>query len=147
MRTAEDHAIQLALDQGLLTPAQLAAARKRCEPPTTAAGARPRLLDVLVQEGVLDARRLARLLADRHGLPVVDLRSVNVSSAALAALPQSWAERCNVFPFARVGAVLRVAVSDPLDFAIIDGTGHVARLAIEPAVAPAAVTNCTLSSS
>ena len=89
MRTAEDHAIQLALDQGLLTPAQLAAARKRCEPPTTAAGARPRLLDVLVQEGVLDARRLARLLADRHGLPVVDLRSVNVSSAALAALPQS----------------------------------------------------------
>ena len=137
MRTAEDPAIQLALDQGLLTPAQLAAARKRCEPLTTAAGARPRLLDVLVQEGVLDARRLARLLADRHGLPVVDLRSVNVSSAALAALPQSWAERCNVVPFARVGAVLRVAVSDPFDFATIDGTGHVARLAIEPAVAPA----------
>jgi general secretion pathway protein E/type IV pilus assembly protein PilB len=137
VRTAEDPAIQLALEKGLLTPAQLAAARARCELPVGSAGARPRLLDVLVQEGVLDARRLARLLADQHGLPAVDLRSVNVSSAALAALPRSWAERCNVFPFAREGAVLRVAVSDPLDFATIDGTGHVTRLAIEPAVAPA----------
>ena len=137
MRTAEDSAIQLALNQGLLTPAQLAAAMAHCELPTAPAGVRPRLLDVLVREGVLDARRLAHLLADRHGLPVVDLHAVNVASVALAALPRSWAELHNVFPFAREGAVLRVAVSDPLDFAIIDGTGHVARLVIAPAVAPA----------
>ncbi|MGA2445188.1 MAG: GspE/PulE family protein [Opitutaceae bacterium] len=137
MRTAEDPAIQLALEKGLLTPAQLAATRARCELHADPAGARPRLLDVLVREGVLDARRLARLLADQHGLPAVDLRTMAVLPEALAALPRPWAERYNAFPFARAGATLRVAISDPLDFETIDGVGHVTQLAIEPAVASA----------
>ncbi len=80
---------------------------------------------------------MARLLADRHGLPTVDLRAVDVPPAVLAMLPRASAERYNVLPLARERAALRVAISDPLDFETIDGVGHVTGLAIEPAIAPA----------
>jgi general secretion pathway protein E/type IV pilus assembly protein PilB len=137
VRAAEDPAVQLALEQGLLTPAQLAAARRRFSLPADPPDARPRLLDFLVQEGVLDGRRLARALADRLGLPLVDLRAAAVSPEALAALPRPLAERLRVFPLARDAATLRVAVSDPFDFEALDGLGCATRLAIEPMVAAA----------
>ncbi len=137
MCAAEDPAVQLALEQGLLTPAQLAAARRRFSLPADPPDARPRLLDFLVQEGVLDGRRLARALADRLRLPLVDLRAAAVAPEALAALPQPLAERLQALPLAREAGTLRVAVSDPFDFEVLDGLGRATRLAIEPAVAAA----------
>lgn len=94
--------------------------------------------EFLVQEGVLDAARMARLLADEHGLPLVDLRSAKVPNYALAVLPRESAERYGVLPLERERAALRIAISDPLDFEAIDGVGQVTGLAIEPSVAPAA---------
>jgi general secretion pathway protein E/type IV pilus assembly protein PilB len=137
VRAAENPAVQLALAEGLLSPAQLAAALRRFALPADPAEARPRLLGFLVEEGVLDGRRLARLLADRLRLPLVDLRAAAATPEALAALPRLLAERARVFPLARNGATLRVAVSDPFDFETIDGLGHATRLAIEPVVATA----------
>ncbi|MDD2764643.1 MAG: GspE/PulE family protein [Opitutaceae bacterium] len=137
MRTAENPVIQLALAEGLLTPAQIAAARARLEPPVKPGDGRPRLLDVLIQVGLLDGRRLARVLAEKHGLPLVDVCEADVPPEALSALPRSWAEKYTVLPLARRGAVLRLAISDPFDFEAVDGIGHLTRLVIEPAIAPA----------
>ena len=125
MRTAEDPVIRLALKVGLLTPTQLAAAEARRESSPEPAGQKPRLLEFLVQDGVLEAARVARLLADQHGLPLVDLRSVSVPADVLAMLPRASAERYNVLPLARERAALRVAIGDPLDFDAIDEIGHV----------------------
>ena len=136
MRTADDDALKLALEEGLLTPTQLSAARRQFEhdnPPAR----RPPLLDWLIEQGAIDAWAIARLLAARHGLPVVDLRLIQMTPAALAALPQPWAEHYNVFPFAREGATLRIAVSDPFDTEARDSIGQVTGLTIEAAIAPA----------
>ena len=137
MRTAEDPVLQLALEKGLVTPAQLAAARARRADSGEPAGARRNLVDALVQDGVLDAWQLVRLLGARHGVPTIDLRLTGVAPDALATLPRSWAEHYTILPFAREGSVLRVATSDPFDFEALDRLGHVTRLAIEPALAPA----------
>jgi general secretion pathway protein E/type IV pilus assembly protein PilB len=137
VRTADDDALKLALENGLLTPTQLSAARRRFERDERQAAGQPPLLDWLIEQGALDAWSLARLLAEKNGLATVDLRSVQVAPAILAALPQPWAEHYNVFPFAREGATLRVAVSDPSDCEALDGLGQVTQLALEAAIAPA----------
>ena len=77
------------------------------------------------------------MLGEKHGLPVVDLRLIQVTPAALATLPQPWAEHYNVFPFAQEGATLRVAVSDPFDTEALDSIGQVTGLTVEAAIAPA----------
>lgn len=84
---------------------------------------------------MLDARRMSRLLADRHGLPTIDLRTAKISPAALAALSGVWAEHYNVLPLALEGAALRVAISNPLDFEAIDGVGQMTGLALELTIA------------
>ena len=137
MRAAEDDALKLALENGLLTPARLAAARRQLGRGDARAGDQPQLLDWLIEQGELDAWALARLLADKNGLPTVNLSLVRVAPATLAALPQPWAEHFNVFPFARDGTVLRLAVSDPFDWEALDSIGQVTRLALETAIAPA----------
>jgi len=134
--TAENPALQLALEQGLVTPAQLAAARARLGRAGDATAAWGDLVDELVREGLLDFSGLARLLGERHGVPAVDLNSTRVAPDALAALPRSWAEHLTVLAFSREGSVLRVATRDPFDLAAIDHLGHVTRLIIEPALAP-----------
>ena len=136
MRAAEDPAVQLALAAGLLSPAQLAAALLRYDLAADAPVPRPRLPAFLVAERVVDGARLARLLADRSRLPLVDLRSTPVPAEALAALPREVAARALAVPLARSGTTLRAAVSDPFDFESIDAVGRAARLAVEPAVAP-----------
>ena len=138
MRTAEDPAIRLALKAGLLTPAQLAAATARRATAAEPDGGEPKLWEFLVQEGVLDGGRMARLLADLHGLPLVDLRLAEIPAGVLAVLPRAAAERFNVLPLARERAALQLAISDPLDFAAVDEVGQLTGLAVEPAVAPAA---------
>jgi len=109
----------------------------RFEPPAGPGARRPRLLDALIQAGLLDGRRLARMLAAKQGLPLVDVRETSVSPEALAALPRPWAEKYTMLPLARQGATLRLAISDPFDFEAIDGIGHLTRLVIEPVIAPA----------
>jgi general secretion pathway protein E/type IV pilus assembly protein PilB len=137
VRTADDDVLERALENGLVTPTQLSAARRRFEHNDPATSGRPQLLEWLIEQGAVDAWALARLLADEHGLPTVDLRSLQVAPATLAALPQLWAEHYGVFPFARDGATLRIAVSDPFDGEALDGIGQVTQLAIEAAIAPA----------
>ena len=120
-----------------MLPAQVAAARshlaadeKRGVPP------RP-LLDLLAEEGAVDTRKLARLLAVSHGVPFVDVRSLQPDPEAIRSLARSWAERHVALPYALEGRVLRLAVADPLDFETLDSASETTGLAIEPAAAAA----------
>jgi general secretion pathway protein E/type IV pilus assembly protein PilB len=136
VRTADDSAVQLALAAGLVTAAQLAAAQARMQRWPGPVQARPGMLDWLAGEGTLDGRSLARVLAEKSGLPLVDLPQTGTTAAALAALPRGTAERMTVFPLARDTDSLRVAVANPFDFGAIDELGHLTGLGIEPTVAP-----------
>jgi len=135
VNTAEDPAVQLALAEGLLSPAELAAALLRYESAPAAPGARPRLLAFLVAERALDGEGTARLLAQRLRMPLADL-TVAPAPDALAAVPRALAERHLILPLARNGAMLRVAVGDPFDFEGLDAVGHAVALALEAAIAP-----------
>lgn len=113
---------------GLIPEDKLALARGR-------AGSSGSLAQALVDEGVATGEGIARTLAARYQLPLVDLANVGVEEAAAKSVPLHVLERVNAIPYAIVGDVLRVAVSDPGNVHAIDELRIATRLTVELAVA------------
>ncbi len=136
---ADDFVIQLALDRGLLTTAQVGAARTIVAGHTDLTVPTPRLHEVLVQQGALNARNIAELLAAEFGMQMApDLANLRVTGDTLEVVPRAVAARYGLLPLSRDGHTLRVAIADPLDTDGIDALGYITKLAIEPVVATAA---------
>ena len=74
----------------------------------------------LIDEGVATSEGVARMLAVRHHLPVIDLPSVGVAVDAVQLIPVQTLERSIAIPYAVEDDVLRVAVADPGNLHAID---------------------------
>lgn len=136
--SADDFVIQLAIDRGLLHPAQVDAARAIIAEHTDLSTAAPRLTEVLAKQGVLHPRRVAELLAAEFGMEMApDLTNLRVTGDTLELITRATAARYKLVPFQRIGNVLRVAIADPLDTEGIDALGHMVKLTVEPMVATA----------
>ncbi len=137
MTSADDFVLQLALDKGVLTQAQIDAANQQIARHTDLTVAPPRLVDVLIANKAVQSRQLSKLLADEFGMPLVDLAALRVPNAeAMALVPRALAVRYNVFPLSKEGGAIQLAISDPLDVDALDSLGHVLKLTVEPSVAP-----------
>jgi type IV pilus assembly protein PilB len=112
----------------LVAPDKLALVRGR-----TAEGAS--VTDALVEEGAAPADGVARMLAVRHHLPVVDLVSVGVAVDAAQLIPVNTLERAAAVPYAFQDDVLKVAIADPGNLHAIDELRLATRHTLELAVA------------
>jgi type IV pilus assembly protein PilB len=74
----------------------------------------------LIDESAASSDGIARMLAVRHHLPVVDLPSVGVAVDAAQLIPVQTLERSVAIPYALEDDVLRVAVADPGNLHAID---------------------------
>ena len=112
-----DETAELLLDlleaTSLISPAAIAEVRGR-----TANGAP--VTQALIDEGVATSEGVARMLAVRHHLPVIDLPSVGVAVNAVQLIPVQTLERSVAIPYAVEDDVLRVAVADPGNLHAID---------------------------
>jgi type IV pilus assembly protein PilB len=136
--SSDDFVLQLAVDKGVLTKTQINAVKVQLAAHNNSLAAPPSLVDALIASHAVDARQLSKLLAEEFGMPLVDLPALRVPSVeAMTLLPRALATRYNVFPIAKDGGVLKLAISDPLDVDAIDSLSHVIKLTIEPSVAPA----------
>ena len=113
---------------GLIPDDKLALARGR-------AGSVGSLAQALIDEGIATQEGIARTLAARYQLPLVDLADAGVEEAAAREVPLHVLERVGAIPFARDGNILRVAVADPANVHAIDELRIATRLNIELAVA------------
>jgi type IV pilus assembly protein PilB len=113
---------------GLVPEDKLAMARGR-------AGASGSLAQALVAEGVATQEGIARTLASRYQLPLIDLAETGVDSEAASQVPIHVLERLGAIPYALEGTVLHVAVPDPGNVHAIDELRIATRLTIELAVA------------
>jgi type IV pilus assembly protein PilB len=113
---------------GLVPDDKLAMARGR-------AGSGGSLAQALVAEGVATQEGIARTLASRYQLPLIDLTKAGVDPTAAAQVPIHVLERVEAIPYALEGGVLRVAVPDPGNVHAIDELRIATRLTIELAVA------------
>jgi type IV pilus assembly protein PilB len=88
----------------------------------------------LVEEGAASSEGVARMLAARHHLPLVDLAQVGVAADAAQAISLQTLERAIAIPYAHADDVLRVAVADPGNLHAIDelrlSTRHTLELAV-----------------
>jgi type IV pilus assembly protein PilB len=135
---ADDFVIQLALQRGLLHPVQVDAARALVSGHTDLTTPAPRLLDVLVQQGAINARRVAELLATEFGMPMApDLANVRITGDTLELVPRAVAAKHRLLPLSRDGGRLRVAIADPLETDGLDALGYMLKMPLEPVVATA----------
>jgi type IV pilus assembly protein PilB len=125
---AVDPAAELVLDlisaTGLVPADRLAIVRGRASQGGSVAQA-------LVEEGLASSDGVARLLAARHQLPLVELAAVGVDEAASAAVPLHVLERIEAIPYALEGETLRVAVADPGNLHGIDELRLATRYSVE----------------
>ena len=79
-----------------------------------------RLGEVLVELGMVEESAIARVLANRLGLPFIDLDSTDIESEALAEIPARVIREQQVFPIRADIESLTVAMGDPLSTEAID---------------------------
>ena len=90
---------------GLVAPDKLALVRGRAGQGSMA--------QALVDEGAASADGVARTLAVRFQLPLVDLAATGVSADAAPLVPLHVLERVVAIPYALEGGTLRIAIADP----------------------------------
>ena len=78
------------------------------------------LAAALVEEGVASSEGIAKMLAARHQLPLIDLAAEGVDVEAARELPLHVLERIGAIPFAFKDGRLHVAVSDPANLHGLD---------------------------
>ena len=79
-----------------------------------------RLGEVLVELGMVEESAIARVLANRLGLPFIDLDSTDIQAEALAEIPARVIREQQVFPIRADIESLTVAMGDPLSTEAID---------------------------
>jgi len=104
--------IDLLEPTGLVPADRLAALRGR-------AGAGS-IAQALADEGLADSVGLARALADRYRLPVIDILAEPVSEQAVHTLPLDALRRIGALPYRLDGNRLWVAIADPSDVGAVD---------------------------
>jgi len=114
---------------GLVPADKLALVRGR-------AGPRGSIAQAIVDEGVASGEGIARMLAARHQLPLVDLPLTGVNPEAAKVVPLHVLERIVAMPYAIENGYLRVAVADPANIHGIDELRLATRYPLELAVAP-----------
>jgi type IV pilus assembly protein PilB len=114
--------------EGLITPAQLAAAQQDARQNGT------RLGFSLVKLGIISEADLTRALAKQYRVPAVDLDRVNVDPKILKLIPADQAMKHLVLPLRRVGRMLTVAMANPTDAGAIDNLKFITRHDIEPVI-------------
>jgi type IV pilus assembly protein PilB len=115
---------------GLLPADRLAQVRGR------AASSRSSFAEALRDEGFATDGGIARLLANKHQLPFVELSFTGIDSAAAKLLPLHVLEQAVALPYAIRDEMLRVAIADPTDVHAIDALRLATRYPVEFGVAP-----------
>ncbi len=90
--------------------------------------------DALIEEGAAAADGVARMLATRHHLPLVDIAASGVAADAAQMIPVNTLERAVAVPYAFEDDVLKVVVADPGNLHAIDELRLATRHPLELAV-------------
>ena len=99
------------------------------------AGQAGSLSKAIVDEGFAASEGVARMLAARHHMPLVDLPLTGIEKSAGDLVPLHVLERLVAIPYALDGETLRVAIADPSDLHAIDELRLASRHQLELAVA------------
>jgi type II secretory ATPase GspE/PulE/Tfp pilus assembly ATPase PilB-like protein len=101
--------------------------------------------EILVEMGLVDAFTLRSVLAQKLGIPWVDLRKFRFDSKALAIVPRATMMKLKVVPLYLSEGTLAVAMENPMDFRVIDAIRFSCGQRIAPVLATGEDINYALS--
>jgi type IV pilus assembly protein PilB len=127
INTLTELVVDLLAATALIPPDKLALVRGRA--------GQGSLSQAIVDEGVAPPEGIARSLAVRYQVPLVDLALAGIDKDAADQIPLHVLERVLAVPYAREGDTLRVAVADPGNLHGIDELRLATRYALELGVA------------
>lgn len=87
---------------------------------------------VLIDEGIVSAKKLARIKAYILGIPFINLEKEIISKKILSIIPEPVARSHNIVAFAKKGQELKVAMLDPEDLQTIEFIKKKSGLKISP---------------
>ncbi|MBI1978401.1 MAG: Flp pilus assembly complex ATPase component TadA [Candidatus Omnitrophica bacterium] len=120
--------------QGILkkTQALSEASLKRAQELQKTSG--KKLIRILVDEGMIPERDLMFILSSELGVPVLDLSAYRPDPKVLSLIPKKIAERYEVIPISKIGPVISLAMSDPLDVFVIDDVKKITHCDVRPVI-------------
>ena len=122
---------QCMLESNLINQQQLENALQRQK----SASERVPLARLTVDMGFVTEEAFAPFIASYFDVPYVNLKEYrDIQWEALNTIPESIAERLNVFPLTREGDTLTVAVTDPVDLVTLDTLEMLTHCRIKPVV-------------
>jgi type IV pilus assembly protein PilB len=114
MLTYNKRVVRLLEEKGVVESQRLRDAQAQAEQRNTY------ISSVLVEQKVVDERKLLGIIAENAKLPPIDLRLIQPDPAVLAQFPQDIAFQHHIFPVARIGQLLTLAVTNPFDIVKLD---------------------------
>ncbi len=95
------------------------------------------ILAWLTKNSSVDPEALTIAASVEYGVPIIDIRAINLSIAPISLIDERLIEKHNTFPLYLRGNTLFLAVSDPTDQEVIDAVSFSSGFRIEPVlVAP-----------
>jgi type IV pilus assembly protein PilB len=125
----DDYLLDLLVDMGLVTRAQVDASRPEAD--STGEG----LVDTLLAKKIIRSADVTQAKAAHFGAEVVDLGTLRIPDDVIAAIPRHIAKKYNAVPVAKHDGSLIVAIADPSDLDTIDSLHHLLNQQIEVRVA------------
>lgn len=128
MYSNEDYLLELIVESGLINHDVIAAARAQLT------GAES-VIERLIKENRFTEDQVAQVCAQSSSMEFIDLRSTAISPDMFDQISEDVARRFRVIPVMDDGYALTVAISDPLNFEILDTLPHVIGREINPVCA------------
>jgi type II secretory ATPase GspE/PulE/Tfp pilus assembly ATPase PilB-like protein len=92
---------------------------------------------ILLDMGAVDASVINTVMAQKLGIPVIDLQRFRISPEALKRIPQAVAQRYHILPVAEADNALIVAIDNPMNMAKMEELRFVAGMKLVPVIASA----------
>ncbi|HEX2681167.1 MAG TPA: GspE/PulE family protein, partial [Candidatus Dormibacteraeota bacterium] len=120
---------EILLDEGIVTQEQLSRA---LDAQRTSRG---RLGAVLVSQGAIREDELTEVLSRHYGIPIADLKHLEVDETIARLVPEDFARRNVTLPLFRENGHLAVALSDPGNHALLNDLRVITGLPVSPYIA------------
>jgi type IV pilus assembly protein PilB len=116
------------LQAGRLSAAQADAINKKC------VAEKSPFIDVLLQEGLVDARTLAIFCSETFGYPMIDFSAFNLHTLPDKVIDTKLMQTQRVIAQAKRGNKISVAISDPTNTQALDQIKFQTELTVEPVI-------------
>lgn len=132
MTSNDDYVLEMLQNNGLITREQIdeAAASIGVDGSTT--------VDVLVKNGTVKEEDILKLIGDEFGMDVVNIDASALDTGLAKVISASDARKYGVVPLVQDGDTLTVAVTDPMDFGVLDTLRFLLKCNVEGVIAPKA---------